>query len=72
MSVWQFAVQENIVLIGGRTRAKVTRHGCNEPYRGRYWCPKKQWFRSEACPFSNLRECDNFEFMCGAIQNATR
>ncbi len=67
MSVWKFSVQGNMVSFGGKAREKLSKNGCNEPYKGRYWCPKMQWFRGEPCPFVNQRECRNFEAMCGCV-----
>ncbi|MCK9295603.1 MAG: hypothetical protein M0P70_11025 [Desulfobulbaceae bacterium] len=67
MSVWRFTIQENTVEYGDRQRAKLTRRGCNEPYKGRFWCPKAMWFRKEVCPFVNRKECENFVMMCGSL-----
>ena len=67
MSVWRFTVQGDVVSMGERQRVKISATGCNEPFKGRYWCPKRQWFSKEACPFVNLRECEIFETMCGAL-----
>ena len=66
-TLWRFEIQGNLVKIGSRSRRKITKAGCNEPFKDRYWCPKQHWFRRTPCPFVNLRECDNFEFMCGVI-----
>ena len=66
MSVWKFSIQGDIVTQGGKQRKKITREGCNEPFKDRYWCPKAQWFKKEHCPFVNRHECENFELMCGA------
>jgi len=66
-SVWRFEVRDEVVMIGSRNRRKITPTGCNEPFKDRYWCPKRQWFQREACPFANLRECNNFENMCGRV-----
>lgn len=67
MTVWEFSIQGNVVKIGNKERRKLTAHGCNEPYKDRYWCPKLQWFRKESCPFVNIRECENFTAMCGSV-----
>lgn len=67
MALWHFEIHGEKVIIGNRSRQKLTPTGCNEPFKDRYWCPKRQWFQREACPFANLRECDNFETQCGAI-----
>lgn len=42
MTVWKFSIQGNVVKIGNKERRKLTPHGCNEPYKDRYWCPKMQ------------------------------
>lgn len=65
MALWQFTLKGNVVQHGSRQRRKLTRHGCNEPFKGRYWCPKQNWFMKEACPFINRHECKNFEVMSG-------
>lgn len=67
MAVWRFEIQDNRVIIGNRERQKITATGCNEPFKDRYWCPKRQWFQREACPFASPTECDNFETMCGSV-----
>ncbi|MEW6501401.1 MAG: hypothetical protein ACOY8P_04320 [Thermodesulfobacteriota bacterium] len=67
MALWHFEIEGDVVTMGGRTRRKLTKNGCNEPFKGRYWCPKRQWFQRESCPFATLQECDNFETQCGAI-----
>lgn len=67
MTVWKFSIQGNVVKIGNKERRKLTPHGCNEPYKDRYWCPKMQWFQKESCPFANIRECENFTAMCGSV-----
>jgi hypothetical protein len=67
MSIWRFAVDEKDVRFGERRRRKITRNGCNEPYKDRYWCPKKEWFNCEPCPFLCQRECENFTLMCGGV-----
>ena len=67
MPIWKFAIEGNTVKAGNRIRKKLTPRGCNEPFRGRYWCPKLQWFRPEACPFENKNECEAFETMCGSL-----
>ena len=66
-TIWEFSIQGEMVKIGGKKRPRLTRHGCNEPYRDRYWCPKLRWFRKESCPFANRRECENFTAMCGCV-----
>jgi len=65
MALWQFSLANNEVRHGNKKRRQLTRHGCNEPFKDRYWCPKQKWFMKEACPFINQRECNNFERMSG-------
>ncbi len=65
MALWRFTLTGNTVHHGHRTRKQLTRNGCNEPFKDRYWCPRKKWFMKEACPFINQRECRNFEEMSG-------
>ncbi|MEW6218873.1 MAG: hypothetical protein AB1634_04970 [Thermodesulfobacteriota bacterium] len=67
MAVWRFAVEGDTVHYGDQTRRRLTHRGCNEPFRDRYWCPKRQWFQKECCPFANQRECENFASMCGGL-----
>lgn len=67
MTIWRFSIQGDEVEIGDGKRRKLTEKGCNEPFKDRYWCPKLQWFRKEACPFINKRECENYKLMCGCI-----
>ena len=67
MALWQFTIQEEMVKYGNTTRRKLTRKGCNEPFKDRYWCPKAQWFKRERCPFENINECENFVQMCGCV-----
>jgi len=67
MSIWRFHVEDGTTTSGGCDGREELRRGCNKPYRGRYWCTKRGWFRNELCPFANLRECDNFEAMCGDV-----
>lgn len=67
MAIWQFSIQENVVKIGSQQRQKLTSDGCNEPFKDRYWCPKRRWFKREPCPFINRRECENYVNMCGCL-----
>ena len=67
MSVWKFSIQNNMVTYGEDTRPLLTKDGCNEPFKGRFWCPKRQWFRRSPCPFVNRNECESYELMCGSI-----
>ncbi len=65
MAIWRFSIKGNVVRHGGRQRQQLTRTGCNEPFKNRFWCPKQRWFMKERCPFINQRECRNFDQMCG-------
>jgi len=67
MALWIFSVEEDRVKAGKKSRPKISAQGCNEPFKGRYWCPKRQWFRKEACPFVNKNECETFKDMCGCL-----
>ena len=65
MAIWKFTVNDKDVSYGARNRRLLTPKGCNEPFKERYWCPKKKWFGMEVCPFINRRECENFAQMSG-------
>lgn len=65
MTIWQFSIEDRDVSYGKRKRKLLTKKGCNEPFKDRFWCPKKSWFMREACPFMNKRECENFSSMSG-------
>ena len=65
MTIWQFSLQDGKVQIGRKKRLMFTTSGCNEPYKDRYWCPKKKWFRLEPCPFVSRRECNNYSRLSG-------
>ena len=67
MSVWKFSIEDEVVKQGEKQRLKLTRNGCNEPFRDRFWCPKRGWFRTEPCPFVNRNECENYRVMCGSL-----
>lgn len=67
MRIWRFAVDGNNVRYGKKKRQQLTATGCNEPYKDRYWCPKRQWFHREPCPFLCQQECENFKLMCGGL-----
>ena len=65
MTLWQFSIEDRDVSYGNRKRKLLTKKGCNEPFKNRFWCPKQKWFMTEACPFLNKRECENFSSMSG-------
>ncbi len=67
MAIIRFSILDDVVRFGASQRRKLTSEGCNEPYKGRYWCPRKKWFNTEPCPFRCLRECENYQAMCGVI-----
>ena len=55
--------------IGGFKRKLLTTDtsiscACNEPWRGRYWCPKLKWFMSSQCEFIDRHECTAWEDQC--------
>ncbi len=65
MTIWQFSVHSETVHHGTKQRKKLTANGCNEPFKDRYWCPKKKWFRNEPCPFIDRVECSNYSRLSG-------
>lgn len=65
--IWKFEIRHATVRSGSRTRQQISKNGCNEPFKDRYWCPKLQWFQKSPCPFINRRECENYEVMCGSL-----
>jgi len=67
MAVWRFEIHDNEVRYGEKKRLKLTSKGCNEPYKNRYWCPKRKWFHRSPCPFVNRTECENYIMMCGCL-----
>ncbi len=67
MTVWRVESQKDTISFGSLKRRKLHKRGCNEPFRGSFWCPRKRWFSSEPCPFINKWECMNYARMCGAV-----
>ncbi len=65
--IWKFEIRNSTVRNGSQKRQQISKNGCNEPFKDRYWCPKLQWFQKETCPFINRRECENYEVMCGSL-----
>jgi hypothetical protein len=65
MAIWKFTVTDKDVTYGACNRRLLTAKGCNEPFKDRYWCPRKKWFILEVCPFINRRECEDFAQMSG-------
>ncbi|OQX16416.1 MAG: hypothetical protein BWK76_11680 [Desulfobulbaceae bacterium A2] len=64
MSIWRFSIHDGMVSHGDKERRLLTPHGCNEPFKNHYWCPKIHWFMNEPCDFLNQHECHNFDSMC--------
>lgn len=67
MKILRFGIWGGRVVFGKIWREKMTLDGCNEPYKGRYWCPEKKWFIKASCPFANRKECNSFKRQCGKI-----
>ena len=67
MPIWKFTVLGGEIQYGRKRRKSLSKYGCNEPFKDRYWCPKRQWFKKSPCPFINRHECENFELMCGSL-----
>ena len=67
MTIVSFSISNKVVRFGSGERQQLTSNGCNEPYKDRYWCPKKKWFNREPCPFLCKRECENYQVMCGSL-----
>ena len=66
-SLWTVSTSNNTINFGGKSRSMVSTQGCNEPFKGSFWCPGRRWFSKEPCPFSCKAECDNYRRMCGGI-----
>ncbi|MGE4299844.1 MAG: hypothetical protein AB7E47_17640 [Desulfovibrionaceae bacterium] len=64
--LWQVTMRDNTVVWGDRRRTLLTANGCNEPFKGRFWCPRKKWFRTTPCPFASRHECGAYQRMCMA------
>ncbi|WP_243545802.1 hypothetical protein [Pseudodesulfovibrio tunisiensis] len=67
MSVWKVEIRKGEIRFGDRKRRMLTRNGCNEPFKDVFWCPRRQWFRREPCPFVNRDECSTFARLCGSL-----
>lgn len=67
MTLWMVRDEGKALRMGGRKVVKLTRKGCNQPYLGRFWCPRRSWFQMEPCPFSSAQECAGFKRMCGEL-----
>jgi hypothetical protein len=66
MALWEVKTTGNVISFGQKTRKKLYRSACNEPFKGYFWCPERKWFFKEPCPFINRRECNNYRQMCGS------
>lgn len=67
MALWSVTTSGDSIRFGGKARRTLTHQGCNEPFKGSFWCPGRKWFAKEPCPFSCKQECDNYRRMCGAL-----
>ena len=67
MKVWKFQVHSGKVSAGRKRRRAITLEGCNEPFKGRFWCPARQWFMTSPCHFEDRQECRNFQIICGIL-----
>lgn len=67
MSLWQVQVKDQYLYMGGKKRVILNAHGCNQPFKNRFWCPQRKWFLNEPCPFVNKWECNNYRRICGSL-----
>lgn len=67
MSIIEIKIDDKHLVVGNKRRKKLSLDGCNEPFKGKFWCPRKKWFMSSPCPFINKIECGNYRSMCGAL-----
>lgn len=67
MAIWEVTTGPNRIQFGAVASFALDPSGCNQPFRGRFWCPRKKWFSLAPCPFSGRNECDTFRRMAGAI-----
>lgn len=67
MSVWMVHDEGTSLRMGGGSVVKLNERGCNQPWRGRFWCPRRRWFLKEPCPFSCAQECADFKRLCGEL-----
>lgn len=67
MALIEVRTEGKFIVIGNQRRKKLTSDGCNEPFKDRYWCPRKKWFMKSSCPFINKIECGNYRQMCGSL-----
>uniref|UniRef100_A0A7C4AG66 Uncharacterized protein n=1 Tax=Fundidesulfovibrio putealis TaxID=270496 RepID=A0A7C4AG66_9BACT len=67
MALWSVSTSDDTIRFGSKARRMTGNRGCNEPFKGNFWCPGRKWFAKEPCPFVSKAECDNYRRMCGAI-----
>lgn len=67
MTLLNVHIDGDFIFIGNQRRKKLTQDGCNEPFKDRFWCPRKKWFMKGPCPFINKIECGNYRKMCGSL-----
>lgn len=61
--IFNFRIEGNKVRTWGNKKPRMqlskTQEGCNEPYKDRFYCPKKKWFMKVPCPFEGREDCRN-------------
>lgn len=67
MALVEIRIDNNYLIVGDKRKKKLSADGCNEPFKDRFWCPRKKWFMTSPCPFINKIECGNYRSMCGSI-----
>lgn len=67
MTLWKVKSDGDYIVMGNQRRKMLTANGCNEPFKGRFWCPRKRWFMNGPCPFLNKQECGNYRQICGTL-----
>lgn len=67
MALWTVTRVGEAIRFGSVARKAVDERGCNQPFKSRFWCPRKGWFGKEPCPFANRYECMSFTRFAGAI-----
>ncbi len=67
MALWEVISGPNRIQFGTISSFALSPSGCNQPFRGRFWCPRKKWFLLAPCPFASRAECDTFRRMAGAV-----
>ena len=67
MNLWRVTQTPGAVHFGSVTAVALNPAGCNQPFCGRFWCPRKGWFVDRPCPFRDRGECDTFRRMAGTV-----